>query len=334
MAKASGWGSEDRGFKSRYPDINMIKKIINFIYKYEGLIGVMGFIISFLAIYLLFKKINIFLLIPIGVVSWLSAFFIGDDVARTFKLGSIFPHRKNQTNKIRNLFIASFLMNSFSDITGSFFGRLWYYPLFNFNFAYYVLLAPLAYILFGMVLYVFYRFFKKELDYNVKHGRMSNLQASIYKIIINLELFFGSLGIITTLYYYFNFYQKFDVRWYQIYLNIQNSMNIWVFIILWLSVFFVMEYICFRLNRETLTRDIIRGDFIPLASMILASILCIFFVEFVNAPFQVWVFSHWPMDNLRFLNIPLVAYIVWPMQYLILIPLIRIFDGKNIENVW
>lgn len=312
----------------------MINRLLNFIYKHELIIGILGFVLSFVIALLFIKKLTFFFIIPMGVINWFSAFFIGDSLNKLFKEGSIFPHRKNQKNKIRNLVLASFFMNLFSDMSGSFFGRLWYYPYFNFSFIFYILLAPLGYIIFGYILYVFYRLFKKELDDNVRPGRMNNWQTAFYKIIINIELLLGIFGIGSGLYYYSNFYQKFSVKWYQVHLNINQTINLWQVIFFWLSIFFIMEYICYRLSRETLTRDLIRGDFIPLISIILASIFCIFFVEFINAPFQVWVFSHWPAENIRFMNIPLVAYLMWPMQYLILLPLIRIFDGKNVENIW
>lgn len=331
MAKASGWGSEDRGFKSRRPDMS---RVLNFIYKNEGKIGIIGFIFTFITTYFLIKRINIFFIITIGIINWLSAFFIGDSLNRFFKEGSIFPHKKNQENKIRNLVLASFFMNLFSDVSGSFFGRLWYYPVFNINFIFYVLLAPIGYVFFGYILYVFYRLVKKKLDDNVRPGRMSKFGLNIYKIIINTEMLLGVFGVIAGFYYYYNFYQKFNVKWYQVNQDINQSINLGMVIFFWLSIFFILEFICYKLSRETLTRDLIRGDYIPLISIIFSSVICIILVEFVNSPFQLWTFTHWPINNIRLMNIPIVAYMVWPMQYLILLPLIRIFDGNNVENVW
>ena len=277
------------------------------------------------------KNINIFNVFPAG-ISWFCAFLIGDYLSRFFHEGSIFPHRTDQKNKFRRLILAALIMNLFSDLTGSWFMRLWYYP--NINLFLYFILAPLGYILFGLALYVFYRFFKRNNDHDVKPGRMNNFQNISYKLIINGGFVLSIIGFVISLSNYQKFYQQINLKWFQVYLDSKIVVDLSYFIVLWLSVFFMLEYTCYRLNQETLIRDIIRGNFLPLFSIFVASAACIILVEFFNYPFELWVFSNWPLGSIRFLGIPILAFFLWPMQYLILLPLIRIFDGKNIENVW
>jgi hypothetical protein len=110
--------------------------------------------------------------------------------------------------------------------------------------------------------------------------------------------------------------------------------NVLMFVLSWISIFFLLETACFLLKKNTLTQDIIRGNFVPLISIFAASFLCIVFIELFNMPFQIWVFHNWPLNHIRLFAIPVVAYIVWPTQYLLLLPIIRLLDGKNAEQVW
>jgi len=211
--------------------------------------------------------------------------------------------------------------------------RLWYYPHFN-PYIYFLILAPIGYIIFGIILYVFYRLFKKNYDNKVKPGRMNNIRKIIYKLIIHTELLTGIIFLLSSISYYIHFVAITKVNIMTInQLNIFD-VNIVYPIISWLGIFFILEFACYYLKRETLTRDLIRGNFIPLISIILASLICIIFVEIFNYPFQIWSFSNWPNQHIQYFGIPIIAYILWPLQYLILLPLIRLFDGENTENVW
>lgn len=310
----------------------MVNRLLNFIYKHELLIGISGLIISFWLLLIFSPNFNTIKTFPLG-LGWLSVFFVGDYLNRVTGEGSIFPHRKDQKNKIKNLIMAAFLMNVINDLTGTYLIRLWYYPYFN-PVIYLLFLVPIGYVIYGIILYVFYRLFKKNFDDNVSPGRMSKIKAIVYKIIINAELIIGIVLTTLGLNYLLKTYYLFNVKWFEINRYLNMSINIWYPILMWFGLFFIMEFICYFLGRETLTRDLIRGNFVPFISIILASLMCVLFVEVFNYPFQIWAFANWPMDQVKLLNIPLIAYLVWPMQYLILLPLIRIFDGKNIENVW
>jgi hypothetical protein len=311
----------------------MLRKLAYFIYAHELPLGIIGFISTFL-FYILFPgPVTLFRSGPLC-VSWLCAFLIGDWISRHLKEGSIFPHRANQINKLRRVVLAALIMNFISDATGAWFLKLWYYPPIASPFIYLFFLAPVGYILFGLILYVFYRLLKRHWDRTVKRGRMTKLEKRMFMWIINAELIVGVVGVIISGFYYYHFVKLYSIVWYAINLKVVASVNIFVPLLLWISLFFLMEYACFILKRETLTRDLVRGNMLPFFSICIASVVCIILVEFFNAPLQVWTFTNWPYDSMRLLGVPLVAFILWPMQYLLLLPLVRLIDGKNEENVW
>ncbi len=272
----------------------MITHILNFIYKHELVVGITSFVVSFFLLLIFSSNFNTIKTLPIG-LAWFGVFLIGDYLNRVTGEGSIFPHRKDQKNKIRNLILAALLMNFISDLTGAYLIRLWYYPYFN-PLAYLLFIAPVGYIIFGIILYVFYRLFKKNYDDNVKPGRMSKVKAIIYKVIINTELIAGILMTAFGFTHLLRLYQTFNVNWFEINKNIDIPVNVWYLVVMWLGLFFIMEFSCYFFNKETLTRDLIRGDLVPLISIILASIICIILVEIFNYPFQIWTFTNWPLD--------------------------------------
>lgn len=310
----------------------MLHKLNYFIYKHELKIGILGFIFSFLY-YLYFPgTLNFLRTIPL-ITSWISVFFIGDAINKNLGETSIFPHRKDQFKKLERLGLAALIMNMISDMTGAWLLKLWYYPAMP-NPILYLILAPIGYIIFGLILYVFYKLFKNHYDRNVLRGRLKKKKKNTYIATMYLELITGLIGMCMSSYYIYIFSIENNIIWYKVNQFVKAEVNLVMPIILWISIFFLLEFICFKLNRETLTRDLVRGNFLPLISIFMASVICIILVELFNAPFQIWSFTNWPYTHINLFNIPGIAYLLWPLQYLLLLPIIRILDGKNEENIW
>ncbi len=310
----------------------MGKTLIYIIYTHELAFGILGLLISFLYLLIVPMSPTIWRCLPLA-LSWISVFLIGDNVNKHLGNGSIFPHRKDQLHKLKRLAAAGFFMNLINDASGAFMTRLWYYPGFD-PIWYLLFFAPIGYMLFGIILYIFYKVFRRHWEYLVRAGRMSRTTATVYQWIMYMELIIGSVGLVVSWQYYMHLITTYGVRWYEIFARVDMPVSVPMVFFSWLSIFFLLEFACFMLGRETLSRDCLRGNFLPLVSIVGASVLCIVFVELFNAPFQIWVFHNWPLDHIRFFDIPLVAYLVWPSQYLLLLPIIRLFDGKNEENVW
>ena len=311
----------------------VFKKILNFIHKYEFIFGFIGFFLTLLFYKIFTGPISLLSAIP-GFINWFCIFLMGDWVSRKLQEGSILPRKKTQLVNFRELVIASLIMNFISDSTGSWLLKLWYFPLFQNPLIYLMIIAPMGYILFGFILYVFYRLFKHHWDYKVKKGRMKKKHKKIFHFLIHLQLVAGIFGIFHSVRYYLSFISTNNIIWYAFDQNITATVRIEFFILLWLSLFWIFEYLSFLLKKETLTRDLIRGNFIPLISIIVSSIVCIILVEFANAPFQIWIFTNWPFQEISLFKIPVVAYLLWPTQYLLLLSIIRLIDKNNSENVW
>lgn len=310
----------------------MLKKLAKLIYEHELSLGTVGLLISFVYLLVIPMPVSIWRSMPLA-LSWFSVFLIGDGLNKRIGNGSIFPHRADQLHKLKRLAVAGILMNIINDTTGEFMTRLWYYPGFN-PYLFFMLFAPVGYILYGIVLYVFYRLFKRHWDHHIHTGSMTERSSDLFRWVISIEGVLGIIGLSSSIAYYRSLIHEYNIIWYEIYRRVDMPVNVLMFVLSWISIFFLLETACFLLKKNTLTQDIIRGNFVPLISIFSASILCIVFIELFNMPFQIWVFHNWPMNHIRLFEIPVVAYVVWPTQYLLLLPIIRLLDGKNAEQVW
>ena len=271
-------------------------------------------------------------MLPIG-ISWLGVLLFGDFLNRKTSNDKSLLSKKIMTKRVVTLSIASVIMNFFSDVTGSWLTRLWYYPNTS-PITYFTFFAPLGYLFFGLILFIFYHTFKGLLNNKVKGGRTKKTDQKKYRFIINLYPLLALILISISLVYFYNLSQTFPIDHLIINLPVEMTVNLTSTFAIWFGAFFLLEFLCFKQNKETLTRDIIRHNYIPLIAILLSSVAIIILIEWFNTPFQAWTFDNWAGDKYQFLSIPAFAYLIWPIQYLVLLPLIRLLDNSNRENVW
>ncbi len=84
----------------------------------------------------------------------------------------------------------------------------------------------------------------------------------------------------------------------------------------------------------TLLHTILRKNFIPLFAIIFASLIGIAAFEITNTPFLLWNYSDWPVFEYRFFEIPLLAIIWWPIQFVALLSLIRCVLRVEELDIW
>ncbi len=307
-------------------------KFLKFIVKHELFLSVFLFGLSIVFMLINKENLNWITSLPL-VLTWFAALLFGDYLNRKTNQGGVLTFAKSSRVRLWHIVLASLFMNIISDFTGSWISRLWYYPNLN-MYLYFTVLAPIGYILFGLILYIFYRLFKNNLDFLVKRGRTSNRGRNLFRNLMRFYPILGALGLFFSFYYFFDLASSFDFH----FLNLNQTSGITVdiiyFVINWLGLFFLFEYICYLQGKINLTWDILRGNWIPILSILIASVCIIILIEYSNSPFQVWVFDNWPLNHVRLFEIPLYAYLAWPMQYLLLLPILRILDNKNTENIY
>lgn len=290
------------------------------------------FLGSFFLLYINRYNLSTVSSIPL-IFLWIGVVLIGNFLNRLNKEGGYYYWGRISLSRFTRIIFAAYIFNFYLDLTGGIFMRLWYYPNLNMPW-YYTFFAPMGYIVYGLVLILFYRYFKAKMDDYVSPGRMTNFQSKIYKDLMEFTPFF-SIPVFALTFLYMLFVAgnySFNI------LDLNSSpgipSNIVPIILNHISLFFLLEYLCYRRGFDSFIKGIIRGNYIPLIAIFLASFICILLIEVSNTPLQIWKFDNWPLNDIRFANIPVLAYLTWPIQFLLILPILRLIDSNNRENVW
>ncbi len=228
-------------------------------------------------------------------------------------VSTLFLGNKTAFKRLIKLAIICYFMNLASDIVGCWLTRSWFYPFFDP--VWYIFLAtPFGYVLFGLVLYLSYKVFKRLFSSN-KKIKLKKV-GKIYPTVVITGAFLSLIGGYLGINYLYNSVSRLGVPWYAININSHIPVQIEYFIISALSAFFFIEFLCYILKRSTLTLNLLSGNFRPLLAILLATITGIIMIEIVNAPFQIWSFANWPMQAHSIATLPTLVYMLWPLQFL------------------
>lgn len=264
-------------------------------------------------------------LIPLA-VAWVSLILTIQSFDRYYYGKNIWARTRKE--KI-DVVIATFALCIILDLFGMLFTRLWYYPPGTFTM--YLAIAPIFYFLYGKLLYLLYEsieeFFK---PYFVDTG-----YSKYYSAVMDLQLGLGVLLSIISIYITAGYYRQINDTILKIGEPGGFQVEWWFIAIVLLAAYFLIEYLCYHSDKPTLTMNLLSGNFYPIISIVIASILAILLTEIVNAPFQIWSFSEqaWPYSHISLFKIPVIAYVLWPLQFLPLIGLFRYLYSDERE-VW
>lgn len=288
-----------------------------FIRHHEFYLGI--FILLFCFVWMIFfiGSYNWFIVLPLA-ISWVGLILILDFFERKYFQHTIIPDTHTRKRKLFIIAVVSLLFCVLLELFGVFINQLWYYPFWSLKL--YLFLAPFGFVAYSLLLYILYEFARdavmrfEKINFTVKPKKI------FYETIINVELILGVVGYFLII---FNLSQKEAVPLDGFYMLASVL----------ICTFFVFEFIGFKQNKQTLTYDIIGGNWWPILFIILANITAIILIEFANAPFQVWHFANWPYDNIRLLNVPIAALLIWPLQFPVFLSMLRtLFPSR--EVVW
>lgn len=297
------------------------------------MIGVLLFFFSITLLFLVSDKLNLLTVQLIG-LNWLGVTLVVDFAYRRIHGQSYFPLNKERLKELGRISLLAILFCLLLEFFGVYTTRLWYYPYFPL--LYYVLMAPLAFSVYTLILFALYEIIKTYLEktYGLRRTSLGSLLKKVYPGLMQVEFIVGSAGTIFSTIYSLSFASKFTATVLDLTKPFGAEVAWWLPFLALISIFFIFEYLSFKQNKETLTLDVIRGDFIPFLAIVGATILAIMLIEFVNSPFQIWVFSNWGLSNLRVMNIPILAYCAWPVQFLTFLSMFRFFLTKREVKIW
>ena len=305
--------------------------MLKFIKHHEFYLSI--FILFFSAVWMIvfLGSYNWFIVLPLG-ISWVGLICLFDFFERKYFAHSIIPDTIPRKRKVLIITTVSLLFCVLLDGFGVFVARLWYYPFFPLKV--YLLIAPFAFGAYTLLLFILYEFIRDLVTHHRKINFAQSLGGRFYTTIMSSELTLGIIGYFLTIIYALKFLTDSHLSPFIITQKGEVPFSgFYILTLVLISTFFIFEFICFKQNKQTLTHDILSGNFWPIIFILIANTLAIVIIEFANTPFQVWSFANWPYDHIRLLNVPVAALLLWPLQFYAFLSMLRaLFPSK--EVVW
>lgn len=299
--------------------------------KYYGLLGGFLIVVSFIHWYLPFTNS---LLLFFNSLFMLGNIFLFDCLSYELKGFSLLSLPRSHLK--RHFLVLGLLFGFILESYLHWLGKFWYFPYWDLPFYLIIFIPGFAfYFLYLTETYlgvkaVFEHFFLK---WRVKKESFAGLK----KIFVSLGLI-GGIGLgFSTVYIALhtfisgNFQEFFSVN---VVPQIDYKPLVIPMFIVGFSLWFLLEYLEYERHETSILYEMLKGNFWPLISVLVAAWLSAVLYEVFNMPSGVWRYTNIPLTNITFFQIPLIVYIAWPFHYIILFSLYRVLFKKETEEIW
>jgi hypothetical protein len=207
--------------------------------------------------------------------------------------------------------------------------KLWYYPHFSLPVYFFALFVVL--VIYFVFILKGYLAVRSILLAHIKQKRIRKSGKS-YHLFFSLIGLTGSIGFILGLARSISTIHVHGVAFFNSYAT--HDFNLINILLVSLSLVFILEYLEYKEHEDTLIMHLIQKDWVPLASILIASTLTSITMEGFNIPLTIWIYTNWPLANITFFNLPLTVLIAWPVQYILLIALYRVVYKRETARIW
>lgn len=246
---------------------------------------------------------------------------------------AIIHSRTKQTKNIMfvrphaHIYVIGLISALFIESFGNWTWKLWWYPPFS-SYAYMIFMPIILIFYFYIILkgYLAARVllepYRKKIKFNVKK----------YRILFDTLGIVGCFGFIVGIIQAVSmlhikglgFFNSFGIHRF-------NLLNV---IIVSISLLFILEYLEYREREDTFLLHLIKGDFVPLLCVVIATLFTAISMEALNVPLSIWVYTNWPYANISISGLPFTVFVAWIIQYILLISLYRVMYKKETHRIW
>lgn len=101
-----------------------------------------------------------------------------------------------------------------------------------------------------------------------------------------------------------------------------------------LCIWLVLEYVEYRRHERSMLDQVFQGNSAPLIAVIITGWVSGLIYELFNQPVGIWRYQNVPFDGITILGLPVLVVLAWPVQYLPLFSLYRIFFKEETEQLY
>ncbi len=236
----------------------------------------------------------------------------------------------------RHFIILGLCFGLLLEFYGNWIGRFWYYP--HWDITYYAVIFIPGYAIYSFYLLETYLGTKAVLEHFFKKKQSRFKEAGWDKWFTALGLGAAAgIGAITT--WVIATLPKGAGFWdaFLIYKQRQGNFDNWyLFALIALLIWLLLEFLEYKKHETSLLYELIRGNFWPLAALLLAAFVSTVLYEVFNLPGGLWRYAYGnvPFENIKLLSFPILVYVGWPLHYLWAFSLYRLLFKKDTENLW
>jgi hypothetical protein len=100
-----------------------------------------------------------------------------------------------------------------------------------------------------------------------------------------------------------------------------------------LGALLAVEWVLHARGLPSLIGSLRQAYWVPVAAVVVSSVLVSLIVESQNAVNRFWAYTHFPEPDLTFLGVPLAVFAAWPWQYLAFLLIASLF-GPALANLF
>lgn len=306
----------------------MLSKITS--HKHYGLLGLLLIVISFIHWYLPFTNLN--LAFSHGIF-WLGNILLFDSIS--YELSGVSLIKITAKSRMKHFLLLGLICGALIEEIPARLGKIWYYP--QWDFLGYVVFLGLGFGFYFFYLIETYLGFKAILlHFFKKHQRKEENFKKLKKIFL-IEGFVGAVGIGAGVTYLIlktisdgTLQTFFDTN-----KNIITSESLWIpTVAILFFLFLFLEYLEYERHEKSLTYDLVKGNFVPLISIIIAAFISGVIYEGFVVPSGLWKYTNFPLEENFILGVPIIIILLWPFQYFPLLALYRVLFKKETEQIW
>jgi len=228
--------------------------------------------------------------------------------------------------------VASTLGGLILDLICKWLANLWFYAFFTPQ--KYALLFIGGFALYWLMITESYLAIKMLLD-KLKHGRRKITKS--YKKERGVNIGIGLCGIVLLsaglLLAIFE-YRSRTSCFFNLSIPIDCKINFIFILMIFLGVWFLLEFLEHYLKRTSLSKNILHGYFTPIIAIIICSFMLAFIMETQNLFYNYWIYFNWPLQHVLILKLPIMMVLAWPLHYIFFLSLLCTISKDLSKSIW
>lgn len=299
-------------------------------------LGISFFLLSFLQFLLPKEWINAFSLLFCYLLSVLGIVLICESITLRLKnkslLNELFKAPKNLFAFIGVSTLGALLLDGLL----KWLGKFWVYPSFNINF--YLAGFIVGFAIYWLTIVESYLAVKAIVDYLHKGKQIVrkpfSFEAGLYKVLGVLGL---AIIIFTSVLIYIDYRNSnlalLDERDLTG-ITANYKTNSLYFFSLFFGLWFLLEFIEYSRKKTSLLKDIIHNYFSPISAILIGSLVLAIVMELENVPVELWIYTNVPLSEIKFIGLPILLFIGWPLHYILFLSGFRALTNKESDEIW